>query len=83
MPVFSCRHNLYIDIQRETGNIKYNFPGVEIDDMKNSCSLDEADSGEKTLEEVGAMLNITRERTRQIEVRGLLMLKYRKIGDFR
>jgi DNA-directed RNA polymerase sigma subunit (sigma70/sigma32) len=34
-----------------------------------------ADRGGITLEEVGAILNLTRERIRQVEVRGLVKIK--------
>jgi DNA-directed RNA polymerase sigma subunit (sigma70/sigma32) len=34
-----------------------------------------ADRGGITLEEVGAILNLTRERIRQVEVRGLAKIK--------
>ena len=40
-----------------------------------TCSLDVADRGGITLEEVGEILNLTRERIRQVEVRGLSKLK--------
>ena len=40
--------------------------------MAETCSLDVADRGGITLEEVGAILNLTRERIRQVEVRGLV-----------
>jgi DNA-directed RNA polymerase sigma subunit (sigma70/sigma32) len=43
--------------------------------MAETCSLDVADKGGITLEEVGEILNLTRERIRQVEVRGLLKLK--------
>jgi hypothetical protein len=36
-----------------------------------SCSLDVADQGGTTLEEIGAALGVTRERVRQIQVTGL------------
>jgi Sigma-70, region 4 len=35
--------------------------------MEETCSLDVADRGGETLEAVGAYLNITRERVRQLE----------------
>jgi DNA-directed RNA polymerase sigma subunit (sigma70/sigma32) len=43
--------------------------------MAETCSLDVADRGGITLEEVGAILNLTRERIRQVEVRGLCKIK--------
>lgn len=74
-PYVSCKHHLYLDVNQETGSIKLNFPDVEVWEMTNTCSLDVADRGGITLEEVGEILNLTRERIRQVEVRGLLKLK--------
>ena len=39
--------------------------------MEESCSLDTADAGEHSLEEVGVLLNVSRERVRQLEEAGL------------
>jgi hypothetical protein len=39
--------------------------------MSETCALDIADRGGTTLEEVGAIMNLTRERIRQVEVKGL------------
>lgn len=64
-PWISCRYHLYIDCTRP-GSIKFNFPDKEVWDLEHSCVLDEID-GPKTLDEVGALLNLTRERSRQIE----------------
>ena len=74
-PFVSCKHHLYLDVNPETGSIKLNFPDLEVWQMKETCSLDVADRGGITLEEVGEILNLTRERIRQVEVRGLLKLK--------
>jgi hypothetical protein len=74
-PYVSCKHHLYLDVNPETGSIKLNFPDLEVWEMTETCSLDVADRGGITLEEVGAILNLTRERIRQVEVRGLLKLK--------
>ena len=74
-PFVSCKHHLYLDVNPETGSIKLNFPDLEVWEMKETCSLDVADRGGVTLEEVGEILNLTRERIRQVEVRGLLKLK--------
>jgi Sigma-70, region 4 len=74
-PFVSCKHHLYLDVNPETGSIKLNFPDLEVWDMKETCSLDVADKNGITLEEVGDIMNLTRERIRQVEVRGLLKLK--------
>ncbi len=74
-PWVSCKHHLYLDVNPETGSIKLNFPDLEVSEMAETCSLDVADRGGITLEEVGEILNLTRERIRQVEVRGLIKLK--------
>ncbi|HKA90890.1 MAG TPA: sigma factor-like helix-turn-helix DNA-binding protein [Haliangiales bacterium] len=74
-PWVSCKHHLYLDVNPETGSIKLNFPDLEVWDMRETCSLDIADRNGITLEEVGEIMNLTRERIRQVEVRGLLKLK--------
>lgn len=71
----SCRHHLYLDVNPETGSVKLNFPDKEPWDLEDTCALDVADRGGITLEEVGAIMNLTRERIRQVEVRGLEKLK--------
>jgi DNA-directed RNA polymerase sigma subunit (sigma70/sigma32) len=43
--------------------------------MSETCSLDVADRGGITLEEVGELLNLTRERIRQVEAAGLEKLR--------
>jgi hypothetical protein len=74
-PWVACKHHLYLDINPETGSIKLNFPDLEVWEMKETCSLDVADRGGITLEEVGEILNLTRERIRQVEVRGLYKIR--------
>lgn len=71
----SCRHHLYLDVNPETGSVKLNFPDKEVWELEETCALDVADRGGITLEEVGAIMNLTRERIRQVEVRGLEKLK--------
>ena len=71
----SCKHNLYLDVNPETGSIKLNFPDKEIWELAHTCALDVADQGGVTLEEVGDIMNLTRERIRQVETRGLMKLR--------
>ncbi|GAC1361885.1 MAG: hypothetical protein NVSMB47_14110 [Polyangiales bacterium] len=74
-PFVSCKNHLYLDVSPRTGAIKLNFPDLEVWEMTETCSLDVADRGGTTLEEVGAIMNLTRERIRQVEVKGLAKLQ--------
>ena len=67
----ACKYHLYLDVNPETGSIKINFPDLEPWELEETCALDIAERGGVTLEEVGAILNLTRERVRQVEVSGL------------
>jgi len=71
----SCKHHLYLDVNPETGSVKLNFPDLQIWELKHTCALDVADQGGITLEEVGEIMNLTRERIRQVETRGLAKLR--------
>jgi len=66
-PYVACKHHLYLDVNPRTGSIKFNFPDVELGEMKETCALDIADRGAITLEEIGDIMNLTRERVRQLE----------------
>lgn len=74
-PFVSCKHHLFIDVSAKTGAIKLNFPDLEAWEMNESCALDVADRGGTTLEDVGAIMNLTRERIRQVEVKALAKLE--------
>jgi hypothetical protein len=67
-PFVACRFHLYLDVS-DIGTIKWNFPHLEVHQLTESCTLDVADREGTTLDEVGMLLNLTRERVRQIEVR--------------
>jgi len=69
-PWVSCRHHLYLDVKAKTGSIKLNRPDLEPDELQHSCSLDIADEGGTSLQAIARMLNVTRERARQIEDEG-------------
>ncbi len=79
-PWVSCRHHLYLEYMpppRQPGQpapvgpgaLKVNFPDRDPGELGESCSLDVAERGGITLEEVGKLMSVTRERVRQIEVR--------------
>ncbi len=74
-PFVSCKHHLFVDVSAKTGAIKLNFPDLDVWEMNESCALDVADRGGTTLEDVGAIMNLTRERIRQVEVKALAKLE--------
>jgi hypothetical protein len=65
----SCKHTAYLDVNEETGSVKLNFPDLEPGDMPAAVR------DGITLEEVGAAMNLTRERVRQYETRSLERLR--------
>ena len=74
-PYVSCKYNLYVDVNPRTGSVKMNFPDKELWELAETCALDVADKQGITLEEVGVIMNLTRERVRQLEMRGLIKLR--------
>ncbi|GAB4305749.1 MAG: hypothetical protein Kow0090_21210 [Myxococcota bacterium] len=70
-----CKYHLYLDVNPVSGAIKINFPDTPPWEMNETCSLDVADRGGVTLEEVGEIMNLTRERVRQLEQSALEKLK--------
>lgn len=76
-PWVSCRYNLYLDVNEDTGSIKFNFPDREPHEMPAdfSCALDVADRGGATFDDLGKLGNVSRERIRQIEAKALDQLR--------
>ena len=70
-PWVGCRYHLYLDINAASGAIKLVFPDLDPSEIAHSCALDVADRGGAKLQEVGNVLNVTRERSRQLEVKAL------------
>jgi Sigma-70, region 4 len=78
-PWVGCKWHAYLDVT-DTGSIVLNFPDVDpesLDRLPYSCVLDVADHGGAILEDVGAVMNLTRERVRQIEAQALRRLRAR------
>lgn len=75
-PWVSCRHHLYADIKERTGRLL--VQDDEPWDLPETCSLDVANHGGETLEYIGALLGLTRERVRQIE--DIALRKVRRRG---
>jgi len=70
-PFVSCAHHLALDVDPVTGSMKVNFPDLDLDEMDETCSLDVADRGGATLDEIGVLLRVVRERIRQIELNAI------------
>jgi hypothetical protein len=73
-PWVSCRNHLYLEVS-DAGAIKINFPDLEPWQLERSCALDIADEHPITLEEVGEVMNLTRERIRQVETRAQKLVR--------
>jgi len=78
-----CRYNLLLDIDPRSGSYKVTWPdltsGAYGDEYHalpaHTCALHEAAHGGLTVHELGLMLNLTRERVRQIETKALHALR--------
>lgn len=83
-PHLSCRYSLRIDL---VGSNVFVLGALADDDDETdddpavtpSCALDVAEEGGVTLEEIGELLQLSRERVRQIEAAAIAKVE-RKIG---
>ena len=75
-PLVGCPYNTYLTVDNR-GNIKIAHGNRSPEDVpsEHSCLLDITDRGPQTLEDVGVILGLTRERIRQIEVKALQKLR--------
>lgn len=80
-PFVSCKHHLYLDVNERTGSVKITFPDREVDELTETCSKRIEMRGGLTLEEVADVMNLTRERIRQLQSRALAKLKAASIPD--
>lgn len=67
-PWVGCRHHLALEVT-PAGRVQHVHPGVDLEDLEHTCSLDVADDRPQSLHEIGRLLNMSRERVRQIEAR--------------
>lgn len=65
---FRERANDFVDEWYDWGDW---HPPLEVPPSRESCALDVADRGANTLDTVGELISVTRERTRQIEAKAL------------
>lgn len=82
-PFVGCKYHLFLDVS-DSGSIIFNHPDKEVWDMETSCVLDvvEQSCTGLTLEQVGDVFNLTRERIRQIEGASLQVLRREIRDDF-
>lgn len=73
-PYVACRYHTYLDVT-PAGSLVINRPDVDVSEMTASCALDVADTGGITLDEVGRVMNVTRERVRQIQDTATVLVK--------
>ncbi|MDY0003819.1 MAG: sigma factor-like helix-turn-helix DNA-binding protein [Polyangia bacterium] len=79
-PFVGCRHHLYLDV-KPSGAITVAWPHLEAWEIPETCSLDVAECGSHTLDEVGDLLNVSCEQVRKIEERALHLLRSRHGRD--
>ena len=80
-PWAGCRYHLYVDVNQRTGSLKLNFPEVELEEMPETCVLDVAERGGATLDAIGKLMNLTRERVRQVQLAALAKLRTISRGE--
>lgn len=69
-PFATCRYYMAPERRRKDGTLYADQPSGT-----QSCALDVADAGISTLDEIGALMGIVRERVRQIEFKAIVKLR--------
>ena len=70
-PFVSCKHHLYLDVSPNNGRLVVNHPGREVWELDQTCSLDIAERGGVTLEEISNLMGLEAGSIRQMEIRAL------------
>jgi len=79
-PWIACRYHLFLEVSSRTGSLRLNVPGREVWELEETCALDVAERGPATLEQIGQLLDLTRERVRQLERLSLIRLRHALFG---
>lgn len=77
-PFVSCKYHLYLDVT-SIGSLTLNHPDKEVFDLDDTCLLDATKYGERTLSDVGKLMNLTYDRIRQIQNEAFEKLKQEDI----
>lgn len=78
-PFVSCSQHLYLEVNEDNGNIKLNFPTLEVWELRETCALDVADRGGRPHAELAKILGITRYYSGLIEKK--IARKLRRLAD--
>lgn len=81
-PFVGCSQHLYLEVDDRFGrsaSVKFNHPGKEPDELAETCALVVAARGGETYEEIGHLMNLTRERSHKIEEELLGLLSGHRI----
>lgn len=80
-PFVGCRHNLYLEVRNQSIIIYHPDKAPWELDPKKSCVLDVVENGQSlTLEQIGKILNVTRERVRQMVDEDVENVRYKILG---
>lgn len=63
-PFVLCRHHMALWVSKG-GSLCYEWPGVDVLDIPETCSLDVAARGGMRLKEIASLMNVTRQRVDQ------------------
>lgn len=67
-PFVSCTHHLYLDVNPRSGKIKFNFPGLEPWQLKETCVLRVVDEhGELSAAKAGRLIGLSEPAILKIE----------------
>jgi hypothetical protein len=61
-----CRHHLGLDVSPTTGSMRLPFGTADVESMPETCSLDVADRGEASIDDVGRAVGVSRQRASQL-----------------
>lgn len=73
-PHVSCRHHLLLEVT-DAGSLRILQPTTDVSAMGETCSLDLAERGTMSLDQIGQILKLSRERIRQLEETALVRLR--------